>query len=70
MPFKTGKVVHEEGGFSVARYMERQEDGSYVPAGFSLIGSDIDPSIRYSRLQDALVTIDRLLGRPSAKAIG
>ena len=46
--------------------MERQEDGSYVPVGFSLIGSDIDPSIRYGRLQDALVTIDKLLRRHSA----
>ena len=64
MPFRTGKVMHEDGGFSVARYLERQQDGSYRSNGFSLIGADIDPSFRYETLEDAKFAIDRLL-RPA-----
>jgi hypothetical protein len=63
MHFKTGRVVHEDGGFSVAKYLERQQDGRYEFAGYSLIGTDIDPSFRNGSLDDAKQTIDRLLGR-------
>ena len=63
MPFKTGKVVYEDGGFSVARHLERQQDGRSEFAGFSLIGNDIDPSVSYGSVEAAKQTIDRLLGR-------
>jgi hypothetical protein len=63
MPFRAGKVMHEDGGISVARCLERREDGSCVFAGFSLVGSDIDPSFRYDTLEDAKRVIERLLGR-------
>ena len=66
MPFKTGSVVHEEGGFSIAQFMERQRDGSYEFAGFSLIGTDIDPTLRYGSVEDAKQAIERLLGRSIA----
>ena len=67
MPFRAGKVLHEEGGLSVAKYLQRRDDGSYAFAGYSLIGADIDPSFRYDTLEDAKSAIDRLL-RPSAPA--
>ena len=67
MPFKTGKVVYEDGGFSVARHLARQQDGSYRCEGFSLIGNDIDPSVSYSTVEAAKQTIERLLAPPPRK---
>ena len=66
MPFKTGKVVYEDGGFSVARQLALRPDGNYEFAGFSLIGNDIDPSVSYGSVEAARQTIDRLLGRSPA----
>ena len=68
MPFRLGSKVYEDSGFTVSRRLEQRADGSYAYAGFALVGADIDPSIRYDNVNDAVEVIDRLLRRSAPPA--